>query len=191
MAKIAAGHPLIFDPTFDVLGPRVDLRETSTQVNGSPVLKTGVFKDKTQSITAGENVSAPGKSFFVNTGQTSIPGRVELGSDSLFELKNDLGFLDGQNPPLEPYLTQAQRKDNIENPLLVTAKGGTDQIKNEDTGQLPVKLNLGFDVQTIQRAAGEPALIRSVASTVPTSSFLPKFPFPAAAPTGIHLDLLA
>ena len=185
MVQIAQANPFFRDPTFIVAAPKVDLRGSSANVNGDSV-DTSVLKDTTKSVTVGENVVSPGKSFFINLG-TSTLGRVELGSDTLFELKNGLERLDsGSLPPLErqPSHSQTHQKSITPN----TDDVGTE---SEDTGQLPLKVSLGFDARTIAKAASENTLSHTVAGSYPTSFLLPNFAIPAPASSGIRLDILA
>lgn len=143
MVQIAVANPLFRDATFEVLGPRVDLRKTSANVSEFPI-KTDALKDMTKSETVNENVSTPGKSFFLNVGNASL-GTVSIGSDTLFELKNGIELLDTGEPPppVNPADPHAHNHPFID-------RIGTEQ---EDTGQTPVKIGLATDAKTLRLAA--------------------------------------
>lgn len=142
MVQIAVANPLFRDAAFEVLGPRVDLRGTSANVSKFPI-KTDALKDKTKSETVNENVSTPGKSFFLNAGNANL-GTVSIGTDTLFELKNGLELLDTGEPPppVDPDDPNAHNHS--------VAPIGSEQ---EDTGQTPVKIGLATDAKTLRLAA--------------------------------------
>lgn len=178
MVKIAAENPMFRDATRSLLGPRVDLRGASANVNGFPI-KTNVLKDHTKSEIPGENVTEPGKSFFQSVGNSN-PGVTGIGSDTLFEIQNDMALLDfGQLSPVER--SRAHSISDHDQSVGPEAK---------DTGQTPVKIKVELNpgLQARQSAI-EGTFEGNVPRVVPNSFVLPRM---ASAPSrGKFFDMFA
>ena len=178
MAQLAAAHPFFLDPLFPVLSPRIDFRGTSATSNGEKIQTTVLKEDQSTANKVDKNVTSPGSSFFLNLKNTNL-GDVEIGSDTLFEIKQGLEKLDfGELPPVERSQPRGQNFD-----------GKIPGTEREDTGQTPVKLRMGFNPRAEADAAALGILTGDIPNRIPNSFLLPKIP--VADVVGNTLDLIA
>ncbi len=178
MVKIAAENPFFRDASISLLKPRVDLKGTSANVNGFPI-QTNVLKDRTQSEIPGKNVTQPGKSYFESVGDSNL-GQTGIGSDTLFEIQNEIGLLDsGRLSPVERSRAHSLSDHN-------QSVG----LEANDTGQTPVKIKVELNPQLqAQQAAIQGTLEGKVPRVVPNSFVLPHM---ISAPSpGKKLDFFA